>query len=64
MYKNVNGMVYSVVNELLMVNSDIQEQHTRQRHMGHTNWGTLIFPTVLLLIFVHGYGLLQSTELM
>ena len=37
MYKNPNGMLPPVMNELFTVNSNIHEHNTRQRLMLHTN---------------------------
>ena len=41
MYKNANGMLPPVMNELFTVNSNIHEHNTRQRRIhtdrGHTN---------------------------
>ena len=37
MYKNTNGMLPPVMNELFTVNSNIHEYNTRQRLMLHTD---------------------------
>ena len=39
MYKNANGMLPPVMNELFTVNSNIHEHNTRQRLMLHTDRG-------------------------
>ena len=39
MYKNANGMLPPVMNEVFTVNSNIHEHNTRQRLMLHTNRG-------------------------
>ena len=37
MYKYVNGLLPSVMNELYKCNSDIHEHFTKQRHLLHTS---------------------------
>ena len=61
MYKNANGMLPHVMNELFTVNSNIHEHNTRQRLMLHTDRGhTNIFYRSFNNVGPHIWNALQN----
>ena len=61
MYKNANGMLPPVMNELFTVNSNIHE-HTQDKGLCYTLIGDiLIFSLDHLIMLVHVYGMLYKT---